>query len=398
MNPESLRADVVIVGGGVTGLSTARALVERGITDVLVLERDVVGSGGSGKSSGIVRCHYGVRSLAAMAWHSLAVLANAEEVLGAASGFHNTGYVVGVGRDNIGSLRANVAMHRNVGIEVDLVGHDTVQAMWPTADLEDFAEFAYEPRGGYGDGHQTALAFGVAARRGGARLCQQCAAVGLVMSGDRVIGVRLRDGTVVSGADVVLAAGPWSVALAAGAGLELPIRAQRAQILLVDPGVPVAGVPVFSDLVSLQYIRPEGTGSLLVGDSDHSDPEWSDPDQYRQRVTDEELLYSIPKFERRFPGLSGARLSSSYAGCYDVTPDYNPIISASPLPGLWFCAGFSGHGYKISPAVGELMADLIVDGQSRHPDVDARDFRWARFGEEDPLVSPNPYIGAGQMR
>jgi sarcosine oxidase, subunit beta len=135
-----------------------------------------------------------------------------------------------------------------------------------------------------------------------------------------------------------------------------------------------------------------------VGDSDHSDPEWSDPDEYRQRVTDDELLYSIPKFEHRFPGLSGARLSSSYAGCYDVTPDYNPIISASPRPGLWLCAGFSGHGYKISPAVGELMADLILDGQSRHSDVDAHDFRWSRFGEEDPLVSPNPYVGAGQMR
>ncbi|HEY1829375.1 MAG TPA: FAD-binding oxidoreductase [Acidimicrobiales bacterium] len=398
MSGKPVSADVVIIGGGVTGLSTARALVERGVTDVVVIERDVVGSGGSGKSSGIVRCHYGVRSLAAMAWHSLPVLSNADDVLGAASGFHNTGYVVGVGIENIGALRANVAMHRSVGIEVDLVDHDTVQAMWPTASLEDFAEFAYEPQGGYGDGHQTALAFGVAARRGGARLRQQCAAAGLVMTGDRVTGVRLGDGTVVSGADVVLAAGPWSVPLAASVGIDLPIRAQRAQILLVDPGAPVIGVPVFSDLVSLQYIRLEGTNSLLVGDSDHSHPEWSDPDQYRQRVTDDELLYSIPKFEHRFPGLSGARLTSSYAGCYDVTPDYNPIISAGPRPGLWLCAGFSGHGYKISPAVGELMADLILDGRSRHSDVDAHDFRWSRFGEEDPLVSPNPYVGAGQMR
>ncbi len=106
-----------------------------------------------------------------------------------------------------------------------------------------------------------------------------------------------------------------------------------------------------------------------MGDSDHADPEWADPDHYRERATDEELTRMIPKFEHRFPGLGGARLSSSYAGCYDVTPDYNPMISASSVDGVWLCAGFSGHGYKISPSVGELMADLITTGTqpaSRH--------------------------------
>src|ERR1700734_1790546 len=97
-------AEVVIIGGGVTGLSTGRALVELGITDVLVLERSVVGSGGPGKSSGIVRCHYGIRSLAAMAWHALPTLANATELLGADSGYRNIGYIVGVGTENIDAL------------------------------------------------------------------------------------------------------------------------------------------------------------------------------------------------------------------------------------------------------------------------------------------------------
>jgi len=106
----------------------------------------------------------------------------------------------------------------------------------------------------------------------------------------------------------------------------------------------------------------------------------------------------IPKFERRFPGLSEARLSSSYAGCYDVTPDYNPMISASPVEGLWLCVGFSGHGYKISPSVGELVADIMTAGTSRHADIDHLDFRWDRFASNAPLVSPHPYAGAGQMR
>jgi glycine/D-amino acid oxidase-like deaminating enzyme len=394
--PES--ADIVIVGAGVTGLSTARALVELGVGDVLVLDRATVGSGGSGKSSGIVRCHYGIRSLAAMAWHALPILEGAPEILGAESGYRKTGYLVGVGPQNIGSLRANVAMHRSIGIDVELVGHDMAQEMWPMADLRDFAAFAYEPRGGYGDGHQTALAFSVAARRGGARVRQNSAVVALEMQGERVTGVRLHSGERVTAGQTVLAAGPWSVGLAAAVGVDLPIRSQRAQILLVDPGQPIGNLPVFSDLAALQYVRMEGTASILMGDSDHSAPEWSDPDGYRERAGDEELAQMIPKFERRFPGLSGARLSSSYAGCYDVTPDYNPMISASPLEGLWLCAGFSGHGYKISPSVGELMADLITVGTSRHPDVDHHDFRWDRFATDDFLVSPHPYAGAGQMR
>jgi sarcosine oxidase subunit beta len=388
----------VVIGGGVAGLSTARALVELGVTEVLVLERATVGSGGTGKSSGIVRCHYGIPSLAAMAWHALPVLEEADELLGAPSGYTKTGYLVGVGSENLGSLRANVAMQRALGIDVELVGHDEARRLWPAAQLDDFAGFAFEPRGGYGDGHLTATAFAVAARHGGARLHQDRGVATIESAGNRVTGVRLVDGDRVGAAHVVLAAGPWSPALAAPLGLDVPVRAQRAQILIVDAGLRLGPVPVFSDLVSLQYVRSEGAATLLLGDSDHARPEWADPDDYRERAGDEELAALIPKFSHRFPSLGDAALSSSYAGCYDVTPDYNPIISATPLEGLWLCTGFSGHGYKISPSVGELMADLVVHGKSRHEDVDHRDFRWERFSEVDPLVSEHPYAGAGQMR
>ena len=355
-------AEVVVIGGGVSGLSTARALVELGVTDVLVLERQTVGSGGSGRSSGIVRCHYGIASLAAMAWRALPVLEHATQILGAPSGYTKTGYLVGVGPPNIGALRANVSMQRSLGIPVDLVSHEEAHALWPAARLDDFAEFAYEPHGGYGDGHQTALAFAHAARRGGGRLLQHTTVHALDVTAEKVHGVLLADGGRISAAHVVLAAGPWSVQLAAGAGIDLPVRAQRAQILLVDPGRPLGPLPVFSDLVSLQYVRTEGAGQILLGDSDHSDPEWSDPDDYRERVNDDELATAIPKFAHRFPAFDRAALASSYAGCYDVTPDYNPIISAAPIDGLWLCTGFSGHGYKISPSTGELVADLITRG------------------------------------
>ena len=299
--PALRSAEVVVIGGGVAGLSTARALVELGVTDVLVLERAAVGSGGTGKSSGIVRCHYGIPSLAAMAWHALPVLetrprssarrrATATPATWSASG----------PRTSVRSGPTWPCSGRSAS-RSSWSATTTAQELWPAARLDDFAEFAYEPRGGYGDGHQTALAFAVAARRGGARLRQHRGVAALETTGDRVAGVRLVDGDRVGAAHVVLAAGPWSAALAAPLGVDLPVRAQRAQILLVDPGRPLGPVPVFSDLVSLQYVRTEGAATLLVGDSDHSNPEWADPDDYRERAGDEELAALVPKFEPPLP-------------------------------------------------------------------------------------------------
>ncbi len=392
-------AEVVVVGGGIQGCATAWALTARGIGDVLVIERDTVASGGTGKSSGIVRCHYGVRSLAAMAWRGTQVLENAEDVLGADAGFRRTGYVVGVGAANVAALRATVSMHVDIGIEVDLVTRDEVAAMWPSAHLDDFAAFAYEPRGGYGDGHQTANALAGAARRGGATIRQGSSVVAVEAQGDRVSGVRLTDGTTISTGTVVVAAGPWSSPLVAPLGVDIPIRVQCEHVLMLDPGQPLGDVPVFSDLVSLQYLRTSTWGELLLGNSDMSTPVWVDSaDGYSNTVPTTFVEDSVERFAGRFPLLDDVALSSSYAGCYDVTPDYNPVMSASPIDGLYIAAGFSGHGYKIAPAVGELMADLVLTGDSGSPNVDAQDFRLSRFAEGTPLTSPHPYIGAGSMR
>ena len=156
----------MVVGGGVEGLSIAFALCHRGRRDVLVLERDMIGSGFTAKSSGIVRCHYGVRSLAAMAWRSLEVLEDAPDALGADIGFHRCGYLVGVGPDNTDALAANVAMQRDVGIDVTTITPDDAVELFPHMKVDDFAAFGFEPRGGYADGYQTAAAFAGAARQG----------------------------------------------------------------------------------------------------------------------------------------------------------------------------------------------------------------------------------------
>lgn len=390
--------DVVIVGGGIEGAAAAWALTRRGAGSVSVLERATVGSGGTGKSSGIVRCHYGIPSLAAMAWKGVALFENAWEVLGEEIGFEQTGYVVGVGASNVAALDANVAMQQALGIETRLISPYDVAALWPYADLSDFSAFAYEPRGGHGDGYRTAQAFAAAARRTGAVVRQNTLVTDVLVGGGRVTAVRLADGTTLATGSVVVAAGPWSVALVQPLGIDLPVRACREQILLIKPGVPTRRIPVFSDLVSLQYVRAEASGELLFGNSDLSVLEWADPDGYRNTADPEFTERAVEKLAHRFPGLGDAAIASSYAGCYDVTPDFNPVISATPVGGLFVAAGFSGHGFKISPAVGELIADLVCDGVSGDPLIPETDFRLTRFAEGFPLASPNPYQGAGQLR
>ena len=137
---------------------------------------------------------------------------------------------------------------------------------------------------------------------------------------------------------------------------------------------------------------------MLFGNSDLSDVVTADPDDYLNRATEDFIDLTVDKVGTRFPGFTGAAITSSYAGCYDVTPDWNPVISATERDGLFVAAGFSGHGFKIAPAVGRLVADLVVDGRSSDPRIPETDFRLARFTQGDLLKSPYPYVGAGQMR
>ncbi|MGV0851389.1 NAD(P)/FAD-dependent oxidoreductase [Mycolicibacterium phlei] len=391
-------ADVVIVGGGLEGAASAWALSQRGITDVVVLERNTVGSGMTGKSSGIVRCHYGVSSLAAMATVGLEVFEKAEEIFGTDIGFRQTGYVVGVGEPNVDALRKSLAAQRAVGVQTEEVDKSDVAEMWPWADLTPFAAFGWEARGGYGDAYQTAQAFAAAARSAGVRIRQGTPAAGLVLDGDRVTGVRTADGETVSANTVIVATGVWTQPFLAPYGVDVPIRVVREQIVLIDPGVQIGKVPVFSDLVSLQYIRPEVGGEILFGNSDLSDAKVDDPDNYLNRADEAFIDLTVDRVGTRFPGFPDAAITSSYAGCYDATPDWNPVISSTGIDGLIVAAGFSGHGFKIAPAVGRLVADLVVDGRSGDPRIPESDFRLSRFAEGDLLTSPFPYVGAGQMR
>lgn len=390
-------AKAVVIGGGLIGLSIARALVERGRTDVLVLERHQLAGAGTGKSSGIVRAHYGVPSIAAMAWRSLPVF----EELGDEVGFRQVGYTVIVGPENVDPLKANTGMHQDLGVDVDLIDVDRLAGMWPMMSVDDVASASYEPRGGFADATQLALYYGRRARDGGATIRQHTPVARILTRDDAVAGVELDNGEVVEADLVIVASGWWSASLLADLGIDFPVEAYRSELLIVDAGQPLPELPVVSDLVSLQYCRVEGAGQFLVGTSDHADfgAKLVDPDRYSNIASEASIETYAEKLMHRFPGFPDPSVTHSYAGVYDVPPDWNPVIGpVGGIDGLILCAGFAGHGFKISPAVGDLVADLVLEGDSTDADVPAADFRLERFAEGRPLTSLHPYVGAGEMR
>jgi len=389
--------DVVIVGAGVEGCSTAFALAEAGTTNVTVLERDAIGSGGTGRSAGIVRCHYGVPEVAALARESLEVFEHAGDILGADVGFEQVGYLVAIGEDNLEPFRASIAAQQALGIETGEISHADAQALWPTAQLEDVAAIAYEPRGGYADGYATAHAFAAAARRWGATVRQGSAVVAIGTSGGAVSGVTLADGTRVATRTVVVAASAWSVPLLRPLAIDLPITPYAVQEVLIDPGQDLGRCPVLSDMVSKQYVHQRGH-ELLFGDSGGFERPIDDPDRYPGHASDEAVERCAEKALHRFPGIAEPTVRTTSTGMIDVTPDWNPILSATHVEGLFVAAGFSGHGFKIAPAVGRLMAGIVLGTGSANPDVATDAFRLSRFEGGELLLSRYPYTGASKIR
>lgn len=392
-------SDVVIIGAGVIGTATAHALVERGITDITIVDRDSVGSGGTGKSAGIIRCHYGVTSVAALALASLDFFENAKEIVGTDIGFEQVGYIVGVGEENAAPFRASLANQRAIGVTTHEISPDDVKGMWPTAYVDDFETFCYEPRGGYGDGYATAQALATSLRSRGVTIRQGAAVSEIVVDHEGVKGVKLAGGEVIPAATVVVAAGPWAMPLLTPLGIHVPIQPTFVQEVVIDPGMDLGAPPVFSDLVSKQYIHMRG-GEMLFGNSagEGATTTIEDPDVYPGHASNEAVELTAEKALHRFPGIDDPRVSTTSTGVIDVTPDNNPIISATDFDGLYLAVGMSGHGFKTSPAIGRLMADIIVDGDTTIPHITASDFRLSRFDEGELLLSPYVYRGAMGIR
>ncbi len=372
-------AEAVIIGGGVMGCSILYHLAARGMTDTLLLERDVLGSGSTGRSSGAVRMHYSTEVHARMAWHSLQVFREFDDRIGGECGYTNTGYLVFADEPAAESFRGNLALQQGVGIETVEIDREAAAELAPGFYLDDCAGIAYEPLSGHADPSGTALAFAARARELGARIRLQSPAVSVEAEAGRVTAVVTGAGRIETGRAIV-ATGPWSRRFLIGHGIDLPLIATRHEVVhLKRPLDRLPYHPGGGDIANLTYFRPESTDLTLVGNG-NIEQEVEDPEIYAQRASQSFIQEIWTRLARRIPLMADAEYSTGYAGLYTSTPDSHPVMDrVDGIDGLYLCSGFSGHGFKLSPAVGLLMSELVLDG--RATTIDIRPLRMSRFAE-----------------
>ena len=372
-------AEAVIVGGGVMGCSILHSLALRGMTNTLLLERDVLGSGSTGRSSSAIRMHYSTEVHARMAWESFRVFRDFGEIVGGECGYTRTGHLIMAGEDDARTFRANVAMQQSVGIDTRLVTREEAQELAPGFYLEDCGVIAYEPLCGYADASATCASFAQRARDQGARIRLRCPATDVEISGGRVTGVITPEGRVAT-ERAVIATGPWSRRFLLRQGIDLPLEATRHEVVHLRRGpASPAGHPGGGDIINQIYFRPEGSDLILVGNGNMEDVV-EDPEIYAQRASPGFIQDIWTRLALRIPALADAEFSTGYAGLYTSTPDSHPVIDAvDGIEGLYVCTGFSGHGFKLSPMVGTLVSELILEG--RADSIDIFPLRMSRFAE-----------------
>jgi sarcosine oxidase, subunit beta len=379
-----------VIGAGSAGTSIAWHLARRDAGKVVVLEKAGIAAGGTGWSSALVRQHYVHEVLARMALASLQVFERFEEVTGSPADFQQCGFLVLVKPEDAGPLKANVAMHRQVGIEASVLDAAGVSALEPRIFTEDIVAAAWEPKSGYADPVAVTNGFAEAARRHGAELRIGETVEAILAGPSGIEGVRTGRGTIAT-RTVVVAAGYRTRDLLLPLGLDLPITPVRHDIGIVartpDFGPPH---PVISDRINGSYFRPEGADMTLIGTTAAYDGH-IDPEVERNREPfDEDTEKLIGRFWNRFPTQEDATLRRGYTGVYDCSPDLQPLLGPiAEVPGLHVGVGFSGHGFKLSPVVGELIAEQILDDRTTLVDINF--FAPSRFAEGREIGSTRAY-------
>ena len=384
-------SDVLIVGGGVIGSSIAYHLARRRAGRVVLLEKAYLGAGSSGKSGAIVRQHYSNALTVAMARKSLRLFETFPEAVGGPAVFTRTGMAIVVNERDRAGLEANMALQQQLGVDVRLVTSQELTEIDPNARLSEDELAAFESEAGYVEAVQVVASFADAARRARADVRLGVEVKAILAEKGRVVGVETNEGIYHCGT-LVLATGPWAAQLARALKLALPVQACRTQVALFRRPTDCGrrGV-IYGDFVQGIYFKPTHGDMIHAGSlagEEIQDP--VDPDRYNEAADGEWLPQVRQRLGRRYPAMHRGYGRGGYGALYGITPDWHPILDKLPgLEGAYCAVGFSGHGFKLSPVVGQLMSELIVDGQASTLDV--APLRLARFEENDPVKTPYSY-------
>lgn len=392
-------ADVVIVGGGVIGLSAAFQLTRMGAGQVVVLEKGHLGSGASGKSGALVRAHYTNTHEAKLTRESIKFFKNWGDLVGHGDpGYVETGFVRVVAPEDEPALWANVgAMREELGIDTWVVTARELAEIEPLMRTDDLTVAAFEPEAGYCDPNATLYGFAAAARAHGAQIHPFTRVNRVSIDRGRVTGVETDRGSISAG-QVLIAAGATADRLLTPLGIDLGLTPWRSQVVVFrwPPGVDHSrNHRVVIDSTQHSWFRVEGTAGTLIG-AEYGDRK-ADPDHFNEAVDDGYVEHARTALANRFPAFAHATMRGAFSGVYMQSPDSHPIIDQIPsIPGLFVMTGDAGTSFKTAPAIGRCLAEWMTSGSSKLCDLTP--FRASRFAEGKLWVDEFRYDARGAER
>lgn len=363
-----------MIGGGVIGTSIAYHLASAGVPDVVLLERDELAAGSTSRAAGGVRATFSNPANIALGLRGLEIYSRFEELYGQPIDFRRDGYLYLLSDPgDVEVFTESVALQNSCGVPSRMVDPAEAQRLSPLIATDGLVAASWSPADGKATPESVVQGYAAAARRHGARIIRHCEVTDIATSGGSITEVRTPDGAIRT-SRVVCAAGAWSAAIGDMVGVPIPVQPVRRQIAFTEPipDLPPVSPSLTIDFPSTFYFHPEG-GGLLFG--------WSDPDEpvgFNRRFDLEGWLAGVaPIAGVRVPILLEQGIRTGWAGLYEVTPDANQIIDRSTVvDGLFIATGYSGHGFLMGPATGEIIRDLVLD---RTPGYDIEDFRLGRF-------------------
>ena len=365
-------ASVVVVGGGVMGLSTAYHLARAGVTDVVLVEQGQLGSGSTSKAAGGVRAQFSDAVNIELGMRSLETFQDFGATFDQEIDLHQVGYLFLLDRpEDVEAFDNNVALQNRMGVPSRVIEVSEAKALSPLISTEGLLAAAYSPTDGHCTPESVVNGYGRAARLAGARLVRDCTVTAIDAGGGTVTRVVTDRGEISTGT-VICTAGAWSRGIGAMVGVDLPVEPLRRQILITAP---IPGLdprtPFTIDFSTSFYFHGEGPGLLLGMSDPHETP------GFRLTESDQWLGGLAGAIERRAPALGDVGLGAGWAGLYEMTPDHNALVGeAEDVSRFLYATGFSGHGFLMGPAVGEVMRDLYL---GRAPVVDVSPLSVARF-------------------
>lgn len=374
---------IVIIGGGIVGMASAYELAHREV-DVVVLERSNIGAGNTERSAGGIRTQFASEENVTLAKESIDTWGRFEAEFGEDIDFRRTGYLfVTSTEETAKQFRQNVETQRALGVDNEFLEPAEAKAVCPGLRTDAITGGAYSPTDGLADPHLALQAYANAAREAGVDIRLHTAVTALEDTAQREMTVATNDEPLEADF-VVNAAGVWGGKIAEMAGLELPVTPERLGLAVVDPEVPVAeSVPMTLNPNYDCYFHPERDGRAFVGGGPEllREDSGSDPDAFSTAL---DMAFATEAVERagEYTTYFGpeSRIQDGWTGAICSTPDHDPIIEET-IPGFVNVIGFSGHGFMLAPAVGKLVADLVVDGDTALVDISA--YASDRFTDDD---------------